>query len=117
MPMPLRNWRRSARSASMMASDLNSASLPTTPAAARVAPVFGRLGPASRLVLALATILALSATASMILEGFSRYVLDVSYFWADESVRFLVVWAFFLTLGIAGFRHCLIRAGVSVTPL
>ncbi|WP_051423878.1 MULTISPECIES: TRAP transporter small permease [Bordetella] len=101
----------------MMASDLNSASIPAAPAAARVAPVFGRLGWISRLVLALATALALGATGIMILEGFSRYVLDVSYFWAEESVRFLMVWAFFLTLGIAGFRHCHIRTELLVQRL
>src|SRR3546814_15707505 len=53
----------------------------------------------------------------MILEGFSRYVLNVSYFWAEESVRFLMVWAFFLTLGIAGFRQCHIRTELLVQRL
>ena len=105
----------------MMASDLESRSLPAArrPAggAARAAPVFGRLGWASRLVLAVATILALGATGIMILEGFSRYALNVSYFWAEESVRFLMVWAFFLTLGIAGFRHCHIRTELLVQRL
>ncbi|GAB1577825.1 TRAP transporter small permease [Bordetella petrii] len=105
----------------MMASDFDSASLSVARrrdgSAARAAPEFGRLGWASRLTLAVATILALGATAIMILEGFSRYVLNVSYFWAEESVRFLMVWAFFLTLGIAGFRQCHIRTELLVQRL
>ncbi|MBV7481572.1 TRAP transporter small permease [Bordetella sp. BOR01] len=102
----------------MMASDLESAPLPKGGSADDGAvPVFGRLGWASRLVLAAGTILALAATAIMILEGFSRYALNVSYFWAEESVRFLMVWAFFLTLGVAGFRQCHIRTELLVQRL
>lgn len=102
----------------MMASELESPSLTSARrAAAGAAPPFGRLGWASRLVLAVATILALGATSIMILEGFSRYALNVSYFWAEESVRFLMVWAFFLTLGVAGFRHCHIRTELLVQRL
>jgi len=104
----------------MMAGDLDSASLArerpvAVPPAA--APPFGRLGWLSRAVLALATALALAATGIMMLEGFSRYLLDVSYFWAEEAVRFLMVWAFFLTLGIAGFRQCHIRTELLVQRL
>ncbi|WP_170947023.1 TRAP transporter small permease [Bordetella genomosp. 2] len=105
----------------MMASEFDSASLSVARqrggSATRAAPEFGRLGRASRLVLAVATILALGATAIMILEGVSRYVFNVSYFWAEESVRFLMVWAFFLTLGIAGFRRCHIRTELLVQRL
>lgn len=108
----------------MMASDLKSGPLharqplpskvTATPPAA---PVFGRLGWLSRIILAVGTVLALGATGIMILEGFSRYVLNVSYFWAEESVRFLMVWAFFLTLGVAGFRHYHIRTELLVQRL
>lgn len=42
------------------------------------------------------------ATVIMLAEAFSRAFLDHSYFWAEESVRYLVLWAFFLTLGAAG---------------
>ncbi|MVW69928.1 TRAP transporter small permease [Bordetella sp. 15P40C-2] len=105
----------------MMASELKSARLPRSSARERpvaaVAPEFGKLGWISRLVLGLATIMALAATFIMILEGFSRYALDVSYFWAEESVRFLMVWAFFLTLGIAGFRNYHIRTELLVQRL
>ncbi|CAM4219109.1 TRAP transporter small permease protein [Bordetella tumbae] len=109
----------------MMASNLESpplasakqASGKTIQTAATIAPVFGKLGWMSRLTLALATVLALGATLIMIVEGFSRYVLNVSYFWAEESVRFLMVWAFFLTLGIAGFRHYHIRTELLVQRL
>ena len=105
----------------MMASDLESARMPAArqPAsgAPRAAPRFGGLGWASRLVLAVATIMALGATSIMVLEGFSRYVLNISYFWAEESVRFLMVWAFFLTLGVAGFRQYHIRTELLVQRL
>lgn len=49
-----------------------------------------------------ATALFLASTAIMLVEGASRSLLDESYFWAEESVRYLMVWAFFLTLGAAG---------------
>lgn len=105
----------------MAASDLDSAPLATgcrnARAGAGASVPFGRLGPISCVVLAIATILALGATGIMILEGISRYVLGVSYFWAEESVRFLMVWAFFLTLGIAGFRHYHIRTDLLVQRL
>jgi len=81
------------------------------------APPLTPLGWASRLILGAATGLTLGATLIMILEGFSRYVLNVSYFWAEESVRFLIVWAFFLTLGVAGFRQCHIRTELLVKRL
>src|SRR5690606_23324087 len=121
MRTPLRSWNKYARSASMKASDLESARMSTArqPAsgAPRAAPRFGGLGWASRLVLAVATIMALGATSIMVLEGFSRYVLNISYFWAEESVRFLMVWAFFLTLGVAGFRQYHIRTELLVQRL
>jgi len=85
--------------------------------AAQERGVPGRLDRLSRPVLAAATVMALAATGIMILEGFSRYVLNVSYFWAEESVRFLMIWAFFLTLGIAGLRRCHIRTELLVQRL
>lgn len=49
-----------------------------------------------------ATVLFLCSTAIMLIEGGSRSLFDESFFWAEESVRYLMVWAFFLTLGAAG---------------
>jgi|GEM_PF-783878 len=80
----------------------------------RERPVFSQQGMLSRVVLGCATILMLGATGIMVLEGLSRHFFGVSYFWAEESVRFLLVWAFFLTLGIAGFQHCHIRTELFV---
>jgi TRAP-type C4-dicarboxylate transport system permease small subunit len=77
-------------------------------------PQINHLGLFSKVVLGIATILTLAATSIMVLEGFSRFFLGVSYFWAEESVRFLLVWAFFLTLGIAGFRQFHIRTELFV---
>lgn len=53
-------------------------------------------------LLGFATILFLTATAIMLVEGVGRSFFDESYFWAEEAVRYLMVWAFFLTLGAAG---------------
>lgn len=65
-------------------------------------------------VLTFSTILFVASTAIMLLEGFSRSFFDVSYFWAEESVRYLMIWAFFLTLGIAGRRGHHIRTELLV---
>lgn len=86
-------------------------------AAGRVRPVMSRQGWLSKTVLVCATILMLGATCIMVLEGLSRHLLGVSYFWAEESVRFLLVWSFFLTLGIAGFQQYHIRTELVVQRL
>lgn len=83
----------------------------------RTRPVFSHLGIFSRVVLAVATICTLTGTAIMVVEGLSRFFLSVSYFWAEEAVRFLLVWAFFLTLGIAGFKQFHIRTELFVMRL
>ncbi|MCD8537113.1 MAG: TRAP transporter small permease [Burkholderiaceae bacterium] len=49
-----------------------------------------------------ATVMFLLSTGVMLYEAFGRAFLDTSYFWAEESVRYLMLWAFFLTLGAAG---------------
>lgn len=56
------------------------------------------LGP----LLNVATVLLVIGTAVMMVEGVSRSFLGVSHFWAEETVRYLMVWAFFLTLGAGG---------------
>lgn len=64
-----------------------------------------------------ATVLALLATAIMLVEAFSRGFLSHSYFWAEESVRYLMIWAFFLTLGAAGRGGYHIRTEMLVDML
>ncbi|WP_198665065.1 TRAP transporter small permease [Tropicimonas sp. IMCC34011] len=49
-----------------------------------------------------ATLLLLAATLIMLWEAGSRAFFSHSYFWAEEAVRFMIIWAFFLTLGAAG---------------
>lgn len=80
-------------------------------------PNFSRLGPLSRIVLGLATVASLFAMALMIYEGISRFIVGISYDWIEEIVRYLLIWAFFLTLGIAGFRQCHIRTELLVQRL
>lgn len=80
-------------------------------------PDIAVLGLANRLVLGLATVALLVAMALMIYEGSRRYVADTSYDWIEEVVRFLLIWAFFATLGIAGFKHCHIRTEMFLARL
>lgn len=61
-----------------------------------------------------ATALFLAAVAIMLMEAFCRAFLDTSFFWAEESVRYLMVWAFFLTLGVAGTEGHHIRTDLLV---
>ncbi len=68
-------------------------------------------------ILTLATVLFVASTGIMLLEGLSRSLFGVSYFWAEESVRFLMIWAFFLSLGIAGTRGHHIRTELFVDRL
>lgn len=65
-------------------------------------------------VLGVAAILFVASTLVMLSEGFNRSFNDISFFWAEESVRFLMIWAFFLTLGIAGRRGYHIRTELLV---
>lgn len=60
-------------------------------------------------LLSIATLLLVASTGVMLLEGFSRALFDRSFFWAEESVRYLMIWAFFLALGAAGRRGYHIR--------
>jgi C4-dicarboxylate transporter DctQ subunit len=80
-------------------------------------PDIAVLGRLSRAVLSIATVASLIALALMIYEGASRYLVDVSYDWVEEVVRYLLVWAFFATLGIAGLRHCHIRTEMLVARM
>lgn len=80
-------------------------------------PDIKNLGLFSKIVLSVSTLMMLTGTLIMVVEGFSRFFLGVSYFWAEEAVRFLLVWAFFLSLGIAGFRQLHIRTELLVSKL
>ncbi len=66
---------------------------------------------------ALATIMFLAATLVMLVEAGGRAFFDHSWFWAEEAVRFLIVWAFFLTLGAAGAGGYHIRSDLAVRLL
>jgi C4-dicarboxylate transporter, DctQ subunit len=68
-------------------------------------------------LLPFATCLALLATGIMLVEAFSRGFLAHSYFWAEEGVRYLMIWAFFLTLGAAGRAGHHIRTELIVEML
>lgn len=95
-----------------MASEHSSAAPPPPPARRSAWERF-ESGP----VLAFATALSLLATAIMVSEGFNRSVFSVSFFWAEESVRYLMIWAFVLTLGTAGRRGHHIRTELLVDAM
>lgn len=86
---------------------------PARAGAGRTAPNGQPEGPWIRfernVLLNIATGFALVATSIMLLEALSRSALSNSYFWAEESVRYLMIWAFFLTLGAAGRAGHMIR--------
>ncbi len=87
-----------------------------TPASpARRGTLWGRFecGP----LLSVATVLALLATGIMLTEAFSRGFLRHSYFWAEESVRYLMIWAFFLAIGATGRAGMHIRTEMLVATL
>jgi len=71
-----------------------------------------------RLVWPTATAMLLLGMTIMMTEALSRFALDRSYFWAEESVRFLVVWSVFLTMGLAGRkgRHIRTEMLVQIMP-
>ena len=85
------------------------------PAATRRGSLWGRFE--CGLLLSLATLLAVGATLIMLVEAFSRGFLDHSYFWAEESVRYLMIWAFFLAIGAAGRKGMHIRTEMLVDAL
>ena len=60
-------------------------------------------------VLNVAGLLFVASTLVMLSEGLNRSLRDLSFFWAEEMVRYLMMWAFFLTLGVAGRRGHHIR--------
>ncbi len=64
-----------------------------------------------------ATLLAVAATGIMLTEAFSRGFLGHSYFWAEESVRYLMIWAFFLAISAAGRNGMHIRTEMLVATL
>lgn len=93
-----------------------------TPPRSRIAP--DRCAHAShwtlfeyRWLLSFATVLALVATGIMLFEAFNRGFLDRSFFWAEEGVRYLMIWAFFLTVGAAGRGGYHIRTEMLVDML
>ncbi|MDQ2102440.1 TRAP transporter small permease [Azospirillum isscasi] len=57
-----------------------------------------------RILLNAATILMMAAIGFMFYEASSRSLLSESHWWAEELVRFLVVWSVLLSLGV-GTRH------------
>lgn len=84
--------------------------------------LFGRVGRIwnlieQRLLVGIATTFFLLATGIMLAEAFSRAFLDHSYFWAEEAVRYLVVWAFFMSLGAAGSEGYHIRTDLITARL
>lgn len=86
-----------------------------SPGASRPAGLWERVE--RTVLLNVATGLALLATAIMLIEALSRSALSHSYFWAEESVRYLMLWAYFLTIGCAGRAGHMIRTEMLIERL
>ncbi len=70
-----------------------------------------------RVILNLATALMLGAMGLMFYEASSRTLLSESHWWAEESVRFLVVWSVMLSLGIATRKGNYVRMGLFIDAM
>lgn len=70
-----------------------------------------------RVLLNLSAAMLASASLIMMLEGLGRSVFNVSYFWAEEAVRYLLIWAFFLVFGVAGSSGHHIRTELMIAKL
>lgn len=57
----------------------------------------------------LAAVMFTIALVLTMVEALSRVIIHHSYFWAEELSRYLILWAFFLTLGLAGRENAHIR--------
>lgn len=67
-----------------------------------------------KIILNVATILMCAAMGVMFYEAMSRSILSVSNWWAEELVRFLVVWSVLMGLGVATRHHHFIRMDLLV---
>lgn len=70
-----------------------------------------------KVLLNIATCMFMLAVGIMLYEGMLRATVGTSAFWAEEAVRYLMVWAFFLTLGAAGNAGYHIRTEMLVERL
>ena len=71
----------------------------------------------SRLFVNIGVVMFLAATGIMLVEAAGRAFFNHSFFWAEEAVRYLFVWAFFLNIGVAGSKGYHIRTGMVVDLL
>jgi len=71
----------------------------------------------SRLFVNIGVLMFLVATGIMLAEAAARAFFSHSFFWAEEAVRYLFVWAFFLNIGVAGTKGYHIRTGMVVEML
>lgn len=69
------------------------------------------------IILNVATILMCGAVGVMFYEATSRSFLSVSHWWAEELVRFLVVWSVLIALGVATRQHHFIRMDLLIGML
>lgn len=70
-----------------------------------------------KVLLNLSAAMLVLASFIMMFEGMGRAIVNTSYFWSEEAVRYLLVWAFFLTFGVAGRTGHHIRTDLFLTRL
>jgi len=70
-----------------------------------------------RVILNVATLLMMVAMILMFYEASSRTLVSESHWWAEESVRFLVVWSVMLSLGVATRKGNYVRMDLFVAAM
>ncbi len=60
-------------------------------------------------ILNIATLMMCAAVGVMLYEAVSRSFFSVSHWWAEELVRFVVIWSVMIALGVATRHHHFIR--------
>ncbi|WP_075221304.1 TRAP transporter small permease [Acuticoccus yangtzensis] len=75
----------------------------------------GRLGEGA--ILSVATLFMAVAMVVMVYEAVGRYVFAVSHWWAEELVRFCVVWSVLIAIGVANRHGHFIRMDLVVNLL
>lgn len=70
-----------------------------------------------KILLNISAAMLILASFIMMFEGMGRAIVNTSYFWSEEAVRYLLVWAFFLTFGVAGRTGHHIRTDLFLSRL
>lgn len=83
----------------------------------RAGPLVRAMAIAEGAILTVATLFMALAVVTMFFEAVSRSAFSVSHWWAEELVRFSVIWSVLLAAGVASRRGHFIRMDLLVNAL